>query len=97
MTTRTIDRRALIDWFVRELSGVQQERPARQGVTESRELEWVAFERDRLLELVNAERAKPGKPAVNMAAAMQIETSATGHFDYTQKLALGAADLVLGT
>jgi hypothetical protein len=97
MSTRSNKRKMLADWFVRELAKVQLERPARQGVTEDRELEWVAFERDRLLELVNAERAKPGKPAVNMAAAMQIETSATGHFDYTQKLALGAADLVLGT
>lgn len=97
MTTRSIDHIALIDWFRRELAKAQQERPARPGVTDSGELEWVVFEREKLLELVNARRAKLGMPAVDMAAVMRVETSAVGHVDYTQKLALGAADLVLAS
>lgn len=95
MTTRTIDRRALIEWFVRELSKAQQERPTRQGVTDTGELEWIVFERDKMLELINAERTKFGAPAVGMDAVMRVENSANGHFDYTQKLAIGAAELVL--
>lgn len=95
MTARTIDRRALIDWFVRELSEAQKERPARQGVTDTGELEWVVFERDKLLELINLRRSRLNAPAVGMAVVEQIENFAVGHFDYTKKLALGAADLVL--
>lgn len=95
MTTRAVDRRALVDWFVRELSKAQQERPKRQGVTDTGELEWVVFERDKLLELINLRRARLGAPAVDMDAAMRIENFANGHFDYTQTLAIGAADLVL--
>lgn len=97
MTARTVDRRALIAWFVRELSKAQEERPKRRGVTESRELEWVVFERNMLLDLVNAERAKLSAPPVDMNAVLRIENSAVGHIDYTQKLALGAADLVLAS
>jgi len=89
------DRRALIGWFMRELSKAQQERPQRQGVADSGELEWIAFEREKLLELVNGRRAVLGLAAVDMDAVMRVENSANGHFDYTQKLALGAADLVL--
>lgn len=95
MTTHTIDRRALIDWFVRELSKAQQERPKRQGVTDTGELEWIVFERDKLLELINLRRARLGAPAVNMEAVGRIENSAVGHVDYTSKLALRAAELVL--
>lgn len=94
MTARIADRRMLIDWFVREISKVQQERPARQDVTDG-ELEWVVFERDKLLELINWKRAKFGKPQVEMSAAMRIDQSAVGHVDYTQKLAIGAAEVVL--
>lgn len=95
MTTRTIDRRALIDWFVRELSNAQQERPKRQGVTDTGELEWIVFERDKLLELINLRRARLSAPAVGMEVVMRIENSAVGHVDYTQKLAIRAAELVL--
>lgn len=95
MTTRSIDRMALIDWFRREIAKAQQERFARQGVTEFGELEWVVFEREKLLELVNAKRATFGMLAVGVDAVVQVENLAVGHVDYTQKLALGAADLVL--
>lgn len=97
MTTRNIDRMALIDWFRREIAKAQQERPARSGVTASGELEWIVFEREKLLELINAKCGKFGTPAVNMDAVMRVENSAVGHVDYTQKLALGAADLVLAS
>jgi hypothetical protein len=95
MTTRSLDRVALIDWFRRELAKVQQERAARPGVTEFGNLEWVVYERGKLLELVNTERVKLGMPPVDVAEILQVENAAVGHFDYTQKLALGAADLVL--
>jgi hypothetical protein len=94
MSTRTTERRALIALFVTELAKAQQERPARPDVTDG-ELEWVVFERDKLLELINRERAKLGKSQVDRPTVMQIEQSAVGHFDYTQKLAIRAAELVL--
>jgi hypothetical protein len=95
MSVGTPNRRALIEWFVREISKVQQERAERPGVTEAGELEWVVFERDKLLGLINWELAKIGKPQVEMPKVMQIEQSAVGHVDYTQKLAIRAAELVL--
>lgn len=95
MTTRPIDRRALIDWFVSELSKAQQERPVRQNTTDTGELEWIVFERDKLLELINLRRARISAPPVDMAAVERIENSAVGHSDYTLKLAIRAAELVL--
>lgn len=95
MSTITSDRRTLAYRIRRELIKAQRERPARPNATESGELEWAVFEREKLLELINAERAKLSMQAVDMAAVMRIENSAAGHFDYTQTLAIGAADLVL--
>ena len=95
MTTRPLDRRALIDWFYRELCKAQQERNARPGMTDAGEPEWVVFERDKLLELINLRRARLSAPAVDMAAVERIENSAVGHIDYTSKLAIRAAELVL--
>lgn len=95
MTTRPLDRRALIDWFYRELCKAQLERSARPGMTDAGEPEWVVFEREKLLELINLRRAKLGKLAVSMDSVEQVENFAVGHFDYTKKLALGAADLAL--
>lgn len=95
MTARTIDRRALIDWFVRELSKAQQERPARENITDFGEPEWALFEREKLLELINAERERRGFPPVGMEAVVRVENYATGHYDYTRTLALGAANLAM--
>lgn len=95
MTTHTVDRRVLIDWFVRELSKVQQERSAREGITDFGEPEWALFEREKLLELVNAERARRGFPPTSAEAIIRVETSASGHYDYTRTLALGAANLAM--
>lgn len=95
MTARTIDHRALIDWFVRNLSSAQLMRAERQGVTESGELEWTAFERNYLMYLINDRCLKFGAPVVDMEAVMRIENSAVGHSDYTQKLAIRTAELVL--
>lgn len=95
VSARSIDCMALIDWFRREIAKTQLERPARPGITAFGELEWVVFEREKLLELVNAKCAGLGMPAVNMDAVMQVENLACGHIDYTSKLALGAAELVL--
>lgn len=95
MIAKTVDRVVFIDWFRGEIAKAQQERSARPGVTASGELEWVVFERDTLLNLINRQMAKLGKPQVEMPAVMLIEDSAVGHFDYTRKLAIGAAELVL--
>jgi hypothetical protein len=92
-STRT--RAELIAWFVDELVQAQEARPEREGMLSSGETEWVVFERTRLLDLVNQERARLNKPPVDIDAVMRVENSAVGHFDYTSKLALGAADLVL--
>jgi hypothetical protein len=92
---RNIDRKALVDWFVGELALAQQERRVRQGVTESGELEWVVFERNQLLKVINQHRTILREAPVEMEAVMRIEQSAVGHSDYTQKLAIGAAELVL--
>lgn len=90
-----MDRRALIALFVAELAKAQQERPARQGVTDFGEFEWVLFEREKLLELINAERTGLGFPPEEMEAVVQVENSAAGHYDYTRTLAIGAADLAM--
>ena len=95
MTTRNSDYRTLAERFVRELSKVQSERPARPGVTESGELEWVLWERIALLGLVGQARAERGLPNVEMTEILRVEQLAVGHVDYTRKLAFGAAKLVL--
>lgn len=95
MTARTMDRRALIDWFVRELSAAQQERSARDGITDFGEPEWAVFEREKLLELVNAERARRGFPPASAEAVVRVENYASGHYDYTRTLAIGAANLAM--
>lgn len=95
MTARPLDRRALIDWFVRELSEAQQERPARENMTDFGEPEWALFEREKLLELVNAERGRRGFPPAGAEAIIRVENSANGHYNYTRTLARGAADLAM--
>ena len=94
MNTDSADRRTLIESFVREISKAQRERAERPHPTEAGELGWVAFERDKLLGLINQELAKLGKPQVEMSAVVRIEDSAVGHVDYTQKLAIRAVELV---
>lgn len=95
VTARPIDRRALIALFIAELTKAQQERSEREDITDSGEPEWAVFEREKLLELVNAERASRGIPPATMEAGIRVENSAVGYFDYTRTLAIGAADLVL--
>lgn len=95
MTIHKVDRRALIDWFVCELSKAQQERPERENITDFGEPEWAVFEREKLLELVNAERASRGFPPASAEAIVRIENSAVGHYDYTRTLAIGAANLAM--
>lgn len=90
-----MDRRALIALFIAELTKAQQERSGREDITDFGEPEWAVFEREKLLELVNAERASRGFPPASAEAIVRIENSAVGHYDYTRTLALGAANLAM--
>lgn len=65
-----------------------------RSTVENGELGWVLHERRTMHDAVNRLRARYGKPPVTEEAIVRVEMSATGHIDYMQKFALGAADLV---
>lgn len=77
----------------------QREREKRsEFVTDAdggQELGWVIFERERMLEAVNALRSQANTAPVDLDAVVRAESSACGHSDYTSKFAIRCADLVV--
>lgn len=71
----------------------QAQRNTRRGVTESGELGWVVYERQVMLDRVNLIRSRRGLGHVEEAAILAAEGQAVGHHDYTQKYAIGCADI----
>lgn len=72
---------------------------AQQHRVERRDLvdgipEWILFEREQAMDAVNRLRARLGKGPTVMPMVERAESRAAGHVDYTQKFALGCADLV---
>ncbi len=58
--------------------------------------EWILFERQALLQAVNAQRKIRGFPDITEAELYRVECFASGHCDYTAKFALYSAELALG-
>lgn len=76
------------------LARAQDERPNRQQFTQDGELEWVAYERNVMVDRVNLLRSRRALPPVDSATVRRKESLAEGHIDYSQKFAIGCADLV---
>jgi hypothetical protein len=54
-------------------------------------LQWILFERQTMLDFTNAERQKNGFQPLLIEKIIRAENFATGHIDYTYKLALYCA------
>lgn len=71
-------------------------RSSRNGFDdESRELEWVVAERQRMLAEVNDIRRAAGAEPVTVEQIENAERPAIGHVDYATKFALYCAELAL--
>ena len=92
--------RELQQRFLTTLSKAQDERPNKKAFVPSPddkypEPEWVLYERETMLSLVNEQRAKDGKPPINREELLRAERTACGHVDYSRKFALYCAELAL--
>jgi len=85
--------RDLQERFAEALAKEQSLRPTREHCIDG-EVAWVRAERELMLSLVNAERAKLGYTPVDMADIHEAELGAAGHTDYSTKFALYCASLV---
>jgi hypothetical protein len=56
---------------------------------------WALYELENLRAEINRLRAKDGKDPVTQVQVADADLSCLGHVDYTHKLALRAADMVL--
>ena len=80
--------------FLKALEEAQTQRPNKQRWVSDTELEWMVFERETMLNLVNSERAALGKPPVTMAEIKEADNQSAGHTDYTRKVSLYCSELV---
>jgi hypothetical protein len=80
--------RQMCDDFLAILSVAQDERKHRT--------DWVAYEQNVMLDLVNEERVKRGLSLVTLADVQRVEQFAVGHCDYSHKFSLYCAELALG-
>lgn len=78
------------DRLLAKLSASQKRRQAYEGC------EWVAAERQVMLEATNAERRARHLPPVTQAEIAHVERWAYGHSDYSSKFALYCAELAIG-
>lgn len=60
------------------------------------ELEWVIYERQVMFDATNKERANRDLPPVTIDDIKRVEGWASGHIDYSRKLALYCAELAIG-
>ena len=58
--------------------------------------EWVLFERQKMFNAVNYERASHGFGPVEQKEIFRVEQMACGHTDYAHKYALYCTELALG-
>jgi hypothetical protein len=75
------------------LVAAQKERDVRRNLVDGQPA-WIYHERARACDVVNQIRARMGKDPVATPLVVRAEMRAAGHVDYTQKFALGCADLV---
>jgi hypothetical protein len=80
------DKLRLHDKFLQSLATAQKQRGERD--------DWMLFERQTMLDAVNAERAARSRPPVSMAEIERADRLASGHSDYSRKFALYCAELV---
>lgn len=95
---RLRDRLAVRDRLLAELTDAATQRHLREDFIDTPtgpELAWVEYERNRMLGLVNTERAARGLPPVDMADVAKADRLAGGHADYATKYALYCAELVV--
>jgi len=81
------------------LTTAMKERDHRSDVMDfmgRRELEWVVYERQMMLGMVNHLREERGLDDVTIEEIESVESMATGHSDYAKKFALYCADLAVG-
>lgn len=76
------------------LQDAATERAKRQDLTNG-EPGWVSFEREAMLDEVNAYRSAAGLTPADVETVARIERSAAGHVDYADKYALRCAFLAL--
>lgn len=93
---------ALHDKMLKVLVAAQDHRKERGDMVPSNnprekypEIGWVVYERQVMFDAVNEERKSRGLEPVGMEEVVRVETTATGHVDYTRKFALYCAELVL--
>lgn len=86
--------RAAYDDLHSTLVSEQDKRATRRGVV-CGEPEWVAAERDAMVDRVNLLRSRRGLWPLAVTDIRAKEDLACGHSDYTEKYAIGCADLVV--
>lgn len=79
--------------FLRVLNDAQKHRPEKSKRVGD-ELEWMIYEREVMLRVVNAVRLQK-KPQTTIEEVHRVEEMAVGHIDYSQKFALYCAQLAL--
>jgi phosphopantetheine adenylyltransferase len=92
ITPRQLDQKLdLRNELLARLTAAQEERPAREYVTDG-ELGWVIYERETMHRAVNEARAERNLAPLPIEA---VERVASGHSDYSSKFALYCAELVM--
>ena len=80
--------------FLEALEKAQKKRPEKSNWLSNSEIEWMVFERETMLNLINSERKSIGKNPIDMNKVIKVENQAVGHFDYSRKFALYCSELV---
>lgn len=80
--------------FLRVLNDAQKHRSEKSKWI-GNGLGWVIYEREVMLQVVNAVRLQRKRPRIMVEEVRRVEESAIGHTDYSQKFALYCAQLAL--
>lgn len=94
-----LDRRQLIDHFRKLLAEEQAKRPSREKYVrwgDEDVPEWLKAELEMLRMEVNLQRRERGLRLVQMRDIRRLDTMASGHSDYSVKLAIYCAELSVG-
>jgi hypothetical protein len=98
-TAQHRDRMALCETLRSELADAAKNRAGRDGTVSTPygpEPEWLAYERARMLVIVNLERFRNDLPPATGEAVALVERLAAGHSDYAAKYALYCSELAVG-
>lgn len=92
------ERLAIRDRLMAVLSAAQRRRDQRPDILDTPhgpECEWARYEREAMLDAVNVERGKLGKPPALITEVESVDRVAAGHVDYSAKFALYCTELVV--